>query len=84
MSDLLDSMPETINIREVHDHASAVRYLEARYKQLAISLGNLLEMADRALDRGDAQSAREFLAEAQPFIDERKRIEACWKRSDHV
>ena len=49
-------------------------FLTERLDQLRTTSENLLNMANRAIDRGDAADARMFLDAAQPYIAERNRM----------
>lgn len=49
-------------------------FLNDRITQLGTTIDNLLGMADRALDRGDVDAARELFGAAQPYMTERARM----------
>ncbi len=66
--------PARIDTRTANTPAEFARQLDRRHDQLVTTIGNLLTMAERAVDRGDAQEARRFLDLARPCEAERDEI----------
>ena len=56
------------SLTEAHD------YLTARREQLATTVGNLLTMANNAIEREDVAGARLMLGEAASYIAEQGRM----------
>jgi hypothetical protein len=58
--------------------ASLKAYYDAVHAEQVEVIGNILGMAERCLDRGHLDAARELLDEAQPHIRLRDHIESKW------